>query len=191
MTFPAASFATVPPPVDGLTLAFTAARRRRNSKATVTALGGVVAIAAALSFLAPPGQTLVQEPLPPAHTTLVPRVVPPEQELLPTALIRLPGAADLAVPAAGGVPTTTRPGAGVATAPIRRTTALTPGSRCPEGRRLACAVVGTPRAGGTSIRASVCPSAVAVTVESTPPVSDPTAVPRSRSITVATGRCDA
>ncbi|MCU1591471.1 MAG: hypothetical protein JWP11_2727, partial [Frankiales bacterium] len=99
MTLPAPTFTTVAPPADGLSLAFGAARRRRNSKAGVTAFGGAVAIASVLSLLAPPGQTLVQQPLPPARDGLVPGLQQAPQQLTPKTPVLVPASAGHVLPA--------------------------------------------------------------------------------------------
>ncbi|MBK5305488.1 MAG: hypothetical protein JJD92_02235 [Frankiaceae bacterium] len=187
MNLPPATFAAVAPPTDGLILAFTSARRRRNSKAGVTALGGAVAIAAALSLLAPAGQILVQEPLPPARGGLLPGVAATNRPSGPSAAVP-PSVAPAPV---HRVDDAAAEPARLGPAPLRRTPAVSTEQRCPSGGRLACFFVGTPRdAGGTSVRGNVCPSAVSVTVESSFPVSDPVAVPRSRTITAGTGSCE-
>ena len=73
MTLPPPVFASVPPPADGLRLAFGAARRRRNGKAAVAGGAGVLVVSFLLSLGGAAGnQTLLQEPLPPARGGGVP-----------------------------------------------------------------------------------------------------------------------
>jgi hypothetical protein len=195
MTFPAARFAAVAPAPDGLSLAFTAARRRRNSKAGTAALGGAVAIVSALSFLAPPGQTLVQQPLPPARGGLVPGLsVPPQEPARPSPLI-VPGH-----PAAAGTPSVP-----LGTATRREVAAVPTGLRdrasapraaaptaCGEGGWVDCRVVRLrTTAGGNRAQAAVCASGVSVTVEYAGPVVAPTTGDGTRHIEVGTHGCTA
>jgi hypothetical protein len=195
MTLPAARFAAIAPAPDGLSLAFTAARRRRNSRAGTAALGGAVAIVSALSFLAPPGQTLVQQPVPPARGGLVPGLsVPPQEPTLPSPLIA-PGRT-----AAAGAPSVLL---GVATrrdvAPVRaglRDRASAPRvsapTACGEGGWVDCRVVRLrTTAGGNQAQAAVCASGVSVTVEYAGPVVAPTTGDGSRHIEVGTHGCAA
>jgi hypothetical protein len=186
MTFPAASFTAVAPPPDGLLLAFTSARRRRNSKAAVSAFGGAVAIASALSFLVPPGQSLVQEPAQPAHGGLLPGLPAGPQHGSPAVRtpVRTPmvSAPSLAAPA-------TRTPAGASAPSIRIRPESVPTTSCGRGRALACAAVPSPIDGGPAVRATVCPAAASVTVEYDAPPVGPTRLSISRTFEV--GSCPA
>lgn len=183
MTFPAATFTAVAPPADGLVLAFGSARRRRNSKAAVSAFGGAVAIASVLSFLAPPGQSLVQEPVPPAHGGgLLPGLPDAPRHGAPAPLAgHLQGTSA----AVGTTPTTTR---AQQPASVRvRPATLTRPHTCVTSHMLACLVVRTPAPGGPTMQAAVCPSAATVTVEYDAPPGGPTRTSTSRTVEV--GSC--
>ncbi|MDT7538554.1 MAG: hypothetical protein QOI82_2139 [Actinomycetota bacterium] len=182
MTFPAASFTAVAPPPDGLSLAFTSARRRRNSKAAVSAFGGAVAIASVLSFLAPPGQTLVQEPAVPAHGGLLTGLPDAPRHGAPAPVFRTPAN-----------PSVVRPRA-TATHPLQTAHAvrLRPMSQAQQGacvsaHMLACLVVRTPVDDGPTMSAMVCPGAATVIVGYDAPQFGPTRASTHRR--VAVGDC--
>jgi hypothetical protein len=181
VTFPAATFTSVAPPPDGLAVAFRSARRRRNSKAAVSAFGGAVAIASALSFLAPPGQSLVQEPAQPANGVLLTGQSDPPPHGAPPVQVGTTGTTrllDVLAPS-------THPVDG--TQPMRvRSSAPRLHHSCGQARVLACAVVRTP-ADGPTMHASVCPAAANVTVEYHPPSVVPPR--RDTSRTVEIGSC--
>ncbi|MDX6197308.1 MAG: hypothetical protein QOJ79_459 [Actinomycetota bacterium] len=185
MTFPAARFTAVAPPPDGLALAFSSARRRRNSKAAVSAFGGAVAIASVLSFLAPPGQNLVQEPAQPAHGGLLPGLPDAPRHSGPAPQVGQ-ATEPLVAPAAVAAATTTQPISVVRRAAARPTTAVPPGP-CQRKRTLACIAVGPPTPGGPRMQAVLCPSSASVTVEYDAPQVGPTRISVSR--TVAVGSC--
>jgi hypothetical protein len=184
MNLPAGTFAAIAPPPDGLVLAFTAARRRRNSKAAVSAFGGAVAIACALSLLAPPGQSLVQEPTPPAHGVLLPGLPDAPRHGAPTPVLRTP----TAVPQVLRPVTTSRQTIQLTPAAVRHTRAADPQPSCGK-RMLACIVVPQAAPGAPTLRASVCPSAATVTVEEESPPVGPTRFSASRTVEV--GSCTA
>jgi hypothetical protein len=146
-----------------------------------SALGGVVAIVSALSFLAPPGQTLVQEPAVPAHSGLLTNLPDAPRHGPPAPLTR--------APANGSVvrtpPTATQP---VGTAGAVLLAPLTPQQpdACVRSRMLACVAVRTPAADGPTMRAAVCPGAATVTVEYAPQIG-PTRTAFSRTVEV--GSC--
>jgi hypothetical protein len=179
MTFPAASFSAVAPPPDGLTLAFTHARRRRNSKAAVSAFGGAVAIASVLSMVTPPGQSLVQEPPQPAQGGLLTGLPDAPRHGAPA--VRTPS---ITQPAFAVPPTATervgRPARAV------RTTMVTEPAACSTPRTLLCADLQPPFGDGPTMRAQLCPSAASVTVEYTAPPGTTRAKARQ---TVAVGSC--
>jgi hypothetical protein len=183
VTFPAATFAAVAPPPDGLVLAFSSARRRRNGKAAVAAFGGAVAIASVLSFLAPPGQSLVQEPAQPARSGLLTELPDAPRHGAPAPLVRdvtTVNRAPVAVPAGA------RSSRLVPAARLRaRPTAAQPA--CNTARTLLCADLQPPIDGGPTMRARLCPAAATVTVEYTAPRDSPTRFAASR--TVAVGSC--
>ena len=149
MTLPAATFTPVAPPPDGLAVAFTAARRRRNSKAAVSAFTGAVAIASVLSFLAPPGQSLVQEPAQPAHG-LLPGLPDAPRHGVPTPLVRTPASG---TSVADALATSTQPLRPVGSGQVR--TATSPLHHTCDRTRIACVVVRVPAPGGPTLRASV------------------------------------
>jgi hypothetical protein len=187
VTLPAATFASVAPPPGGLALAFGAARRRRNSKAAVSAFGGAVAVVSALSFLAPPGQSLVQEPAQPARGGLVSELPDVPRPQAPAVLVRTP---ETTRHPSAAVPTSTQPVRRVR--PVRPVVlrpappvATQPG--CASRKTLLCADVHPPVDGGPAMRAKLCPSAATVTVEYTAPPAGPTRF--SASQTVAVGSC--
>ena len=184
MTFPAATFAVVAPPPNGLALAFTSARRRRNSKAAVSAFGGAVAIASALSFLAPPGQSLVQEPAVPAHGGLLPGLPDAPRHGAPALVTR--SLVPVAGSASAALATSTQPVSPVASVHSRPTAAVPRHHTC-ASRMLACVVVRTPAPGGPTMHGAVCPSAATVTVEYDAPAVGPTRMSVSRTVEV--GSC--
>ena len=183
MTFPAATFAAVAPPPDGLAMAFSSARRRRNSKAAVSAFGGAVAIASVLSFLAPPGQSLVQEPAQPARSGLLTGLPDAPRHGAPAPLVHSPATVSrAALWAPSSTPSSRlRP----ATRLRARTTPAQPA--CSTPRTLLCADLQPPIDGGPTMRARLCPAAATVTVEYTAPRDSPTRFAASR--TVAVGSC--
>jgi hypothetical protein len=186
MTMPAATFAAVAPRPDGLAAAFSAARRRRNSKAAVSAFGGAVAIASVLSFLAPPGQNLVQEPSQPAGGNLAPGILDSQREQLSPRQaeprVNAPPVAAGARPMSPVRMTRTAPAADRGPRPSTYPT-------CVKGRWVACVVVHAPAPGGPSMRASVCQSAATVTVDYALPVRAPIPVSGSKTFEVGAGRC--
>ncbi|MDT7573348.1 MAG: hypothetical protein QOE05_3522 [Actinomycetota bacterium] len=184
MTFPAATFAAVAPPPDGLALAFTSARRRRNSKAAVSAFGGAVAIASVLSFLAPPGQSLVQEPAVPAHGGLLPGLPDAPRHGAPAPATRPVATSALTVPGARG--TSTHP-LRAAESVHSRPSAFSPPGACSASRALACVVIHPPAPGGPTMHGAVCPSAATVTVEYDAPPAGPTRMSVKRTVEV--GSC--
>jgi hypothetical protein len=185
MTFPGPTFVAVAPPPDGLSLAFSAARRRRNSKAAVSAFAGAVAITSALSFLTPPGQSLVQEPPPPASGDVLTGLPDAPRHGAPASPVRTAVTVPALRPAAGlgttiGLTTAGRPAVADATTAGRH-------GSCRQGRRMACLVVRPSAPGGPRMVAAVCPSAATVTVEYDAPPVGPT--PTSIKRTVAVGSC--
>ena len=184
MTMPPPSFAAVAPPPDGLVLAFTAARRRRNGKAAVSAFGGAVAIASVLSFLAPPGQTLVQEPVPPAHGGLLSNITELPRHGAPAVSSRTPTSASQPATAPSS-PVVVDPRSG-ANRPAARRPGL-PTAPCSNGRTLACATLPHVVDGGPSMRAQLCPSSATVTVEYESDPVGPTRVSASRTVDVGGG----
>jgi hypothetical protein len=181
MTFPAASFTAVAPPPDGLALAFTTARRRRNNKAAVSAFGGAVAIASVLSFVAPPGQTLVQEPAVPAHGGLLTGLPDAPRHGAPASIVRTPANRPFVQTRA----TSTHPlqSTSVRLLPM---TAAEPDA-CVSARVLACVVVHTPAANGPTMTAVVCPGAATVIVGYDAPQFGPTRASTHRRVGV--GSC--
>jgi hypothetical protein len=186
MTFPAASFTAVAPPPGGLTLAFTSARRRRNGKAAVTAFGGAVAIASVLSLLAPPGQSLVQEPPQPAQGGLLTGLPDAPRHGAPAPAVRTTVTTSPVLVPTSAVTTTAR-----STGPRRvtpaRTKTVTSHDGCGSRPNLICVTVRPADPGGPTMHASACPAAVSVTVE----YDAPTVVPRRTSVsrTVEAGSC--
>ena len=183
MTFPAATFTAVAPAPDGLALAFSAARRRRNSKAAMSAFAGAVAILSALSLMAPPGQSLVQEPPPPAQGGLLPGLSEAPRHGPPAPLVRTRSISVLVRTTADPLATT-------------RVTALHPSGEHPGGGHEqtcgragagACLVVRTPAHSGPTMAASVCASSATVTVDYDAPPVGPTQTSVHR--TVAVGSC--
>jgi hypothetical protein len=180
MTLPAATFTPVTPPPDGLALAFTSARRRRNSKAAVSAFGGAVAIASVLSFLAPPGQSLVQEPAQPAHGDLLPGLPGAPQHTAPAPVVRTPATSPRIVDVSTTSTRLLRP---LASDPVRTSSVV---HQSCDRTRIACVVVKAPAAGAPTLRASVCPAAASVTVEYDAPHVGSR---RTSSSTVQVGSC--
>jgi hypothetical protein len=180
-------FRPVAPAADGLALAFVAARRRRTGKAAVSAFGAAVAIASVLSLVTPPGQTLVQEPLPPAgRVGIAPSVeVAPKPPVAPPPVVvaprpQHPAPAVLRKPAPVRAPLRAPAAKPVAPAPAH----VTPGM-CARSRWLACAVVSRQaQPGRATAHASVCPDAVAVTLTFDAPVEQ-----AGRRIDVRSGSC--
>jgi 2-oxoglutarate dehydrogenase E2 component (dihydrolipoamide succinyltransferase) len=185
------------PAPDGLTMAFVAARRRRAGTASVTAFGAAVAMASVVSLLAPAGQTLVQEPLPPAgRVGPVPGVVvaPPRPLVAPgqsAPVSRRPAPAVPArVPAPAAAPAPA-PAAPPALAPARiptrsAPTAVAPAKSCRRGGWLACATVRRKAdPGRASASAAMCRTAVSVTVD----VASSARTPANR-VELRWGRCD-
>lgn len=182
-------FVAVAPPADGLALAFGAARRRRHGKAAVSAFGAAVAIASVLSLVAPPGQTLVQEPLPPAGRVglvpgvdvaphVVPRVAPQPAPAAP-ATTRHVAPAPRTAPAPAPLP------AHAAPASQLRMPARTTDGMCGHPGWLACARVHrSAQPGRTTMKATLCPTSVAVSVSYDLPVVQP-----GRSTELRSGRC--
>jgi hypothetical protein len=187
MTLPAPTFTAVAPPPDGLSLAFSAARRRRNSKAAMSAFAGAVAITSALSFLAPPGQSLVQEPPPPASGDLLTGDADTPRHGAPASPVRTSVADPALRPAAAF--STTVPGTAVNHRAVTSGAATARHGTCRQGRRMACLVVRPSAPGGPRMVAAVCPSAATVTVEYDAPPVGPT--PTSIKRTVAVGSCPA
>jgi hypothetical protein len=183
MTFPAATFVAVAPPPEGLALAFTSARRRRNSKAAVSAFGGAVAIVSALSCLAPPGQSLVQEPTPPAHGGAVPGLLDAPRHGAPTPVVRTttPTASVL-----HRVPSATHPLGVTRHVFAKKAPAATPADACVGKSLLICVDVTAPTPGGPTARARACPVAATVTVEYEAPPVGPTRLSASRTVSVGT-----
>jgi hypothetical protein len=184
MTFPAASFTAVAPPPDGLALAFSSARRRRNSKAVVSAFGGAVAIASVLSFLTPPGQTLVQEPAQPAHGGLLSGLPDAPRHGAPAPMVRTPVVNRPAV--IDSLVTSMHPVRASDARPGLSATTVVPDS-CSKPH-IACADIHTPAPGGPTMQASLCPAAASVTVEYDAPPVGPTRMTASRTVEV--GSCD-
>lgn len=186
MTFPAATFTAVPPPADGLARAFGSARRRRNSKAAVSAFGGAVAIASMLSFLAPPGQTLVQEPTPPAGGGLLTGLLDAPRHGAPAPQVRTP-----LVPFASATATSPvvvsryRMGGATNAAAGRRTTVVS--DPCTDSRTLACASLPHVVEGGPTMQAKACPASASVTVEYDSPPVVPAPLSVSRTVEVGSG----
>jgi hypothetical protein len=176
----------VPPTPDGLTMAFAAARRRRAGKASVTAFGVAVAMASALSLLAPAGQTLVEEPLPPAgHVGQVPGVVVAPPAAVPaTRPARTPSTSHppTAIPPVARAVRTTRAHTSARPRPGHVTTL--PAAACRRDAWLACASVRRrAEPGRASASAALCRTAVWVTVDVTS-----SAQPSTR-YEVRSGRC--
>jgi hypothetical protein len=191
MSSPPAEFAPVAPPVDGLSLAFTAARRRRNSKAAVTAFGGAVAVASVLSMLAPAGQTLVEQPAPPAHRSLPVAPAPASHPADVTSPLRRtpavqPAAAGASASHAGTAAVARPRGHGVGTSP-----AASRGDGCTGARWLACSGFHTKAAGGgTHAEVTACSTALVVSLGYSLPVEVPGPTTGQREIVVGTGTCD-
>lgn len=183
-----AEFEQVMPPADGLALAFLAARRRRAGTASVTAFGAAVAIASVLSLIAPPGQTLVQQPLPPADRIApVPGVLvapPARRPAQPSASTPVQVTAPRPTPAVAPRPApvrAARPTAASRKSSPEPTTAAT----CRTADWLACATVRRQaQPGRAGITAGLCRTAVAVRVDYTAPIGS-----TSNAVELRTGRC--
>jgi hypothetical protein len=185
MTMPTATFASVAPPPDGLSLAFTRARHRRNSKAAVSALGGAVAIASALSMLAPPGQHLVQEPTQPASGDLLPGLIQQPRPLSTPTVVDTPVVRTRVQPVTTLIESTNRVAVTFAT---RKPAAAVQQGPCSRPGWVACVVVRTP-AQGPTMRASFCPSDASITVDYAPPVEMPIPMSTSHTVEVGTHSC--
>jgi hypothetical protein len=175
MTLPAAEFADVRPPADGLRLAFGVARRRRHHKAAVGMVVGAAVLATALALTPSAGRTVLQQPVQPAGHSggpSLPGIDAPE----PYRGSTIP--AGEAAPLKATVSALSR-GRVAAAAP---TPGVPASSSCGQARRdhLLCAGLRANTAGRTTVNVHACaPRSMAVAVSRS----------REQDVQVATGNC--